>query len=78
MKKSIIFAMFLMVLGCTSAYQIPQYQVVWVHPSQIWGQAAVRVHYPGDRWVIYVTGTDPQVLDWEIGQIVAGTTFDEI
>lgn len=77
MKKSIIFAMLLMFWGCASAYQDPQYQVVLVHPSQIGGYEAVRMHYPDGRWVIYTTGQTRLVLDWEIEQMREGTTFDE-
>lgn len=74
-----IFTMVLMLAGCASpALQFMPYQVVRVQPSQIGGREAVRVRYPGDRWVIYLGSADPQVLEWEARQVAAGTTWDKI
>src|SRR5208337_3285547 len=54
-------------------------QVIHVGSDQIYGQEAVRVHYPDGRWVIYLAeNVAPEVLNWELSQIAMGTVWDKI
>lgn len=54
-------------------------QIVHVGSNQIYGQDAVRVHYPDGRWVVYLAeDVGPEVLSWELNQIALGTTWDKI
>ncbi|MFZ0051006.1 MAG: hypothetical protein WAK96_04475 [Desulfobaccales bacterium] len=54
-------------------------QVIHVGSDQIYGQDAVRVHYPDGRWVVYLAeDVGPEVLNWELSQIALGTIWDKI
>ena len=54
-------------------------QVIHVGSNQIYGQDAVRVHYPDGRWVVYLAeDVGPEVLTWELNQIALGTVWDKI
>jgi len=54
-------------------------QVIHVGSDQIYGQDAVRVHFPDGRWVVYLAEyAGPEVLNWELEQIALGTTWDKI
>ena len=54
-------------------------QVIHVGSDQIYGQDAVRVHYPDGRWVVYLAeDVGPEVLRWELSQIALGTIWDKI
>ena len=54
-------------------------RVIHVDPDQIYGQDAVRVHFPDGRWVVYLAEyAGPEVLNWELEQIALGTTWDKI
>jgi hypothetical protein len=54
-------------------------QVIHVDSDQIYGQEAVRVHYPDGRWVVYLAeDVGPEVLRWELSQIAQGTIWDRI
>ena len=54
-------------------------QIIHVGSDQIYGQDAVRVHYPDGRWVVYLAeDVGPEVLRWELSQIAMGTRWDKI